>query len=122
MSYDISINCPCCKQILCAVVPGGIGGSNVRIGHDFEDEVELHVNLTWNYGKFFREVLGDEGVRWLYGKKAGETVQPLKAAIEKLSGEPDTDYWAPTSGNAKAALQELLAMAEAAPGGVWGGD
>lgn len=47
----------------------------------------------------------------------------LEDAISKLGDDVDPDYWKPTEGNTKEALNGLLIIAKASdPDGVWEGD
>ena len=51
-----------------------------------------------------------------------ESVPVLEGAISKLGDDTDEDYWKPTEGNVKQALEQLLALARMRPDGVWAGD
>jgi hypothetical protein len=66
--------------------------------------------------------LGDKGIRSLYGMTGKESVPVLKKAIAQLATDVSLDYWEPTEGNARKALEGLLALAIMKPDGVWGGD
>jgi hypothetical protein len=61
----------------------------------------------------------EDGLWWLDGKPAGQTIEPLKAAIDQLGDDEDDDYWAATEGNVKRALRYLLAFATFAPNSTW---
>ena len=51
---------------------------------------EGHLNLTYNYSPHYREHIDPEkGIRWLYGKRAGDTIERLESAIAALG----TDRW-----------------------------
>jgi hypothetical protein len=77
---------------------------------------EAWLNITYNYGGHFRATLGhDDGIRSLYGKTAAELIPVLERAVAELGTERDDDYWAPTKGNAGAALSDLLGIARLAP-------
>lgn len=80
------------------------------------------LNVTWNYGSIFRRVLGERGIRAIYGKTGAESVPILKDAINNLTDNVTDDYWEPTEGNARRALEDLLILAYAAPEGIWMGD
>lgn len=81
------------------------------------------LNVTYNYSRFYSETIDrDEGIRWLYGKKASECIPRLKEAIDALGAEQDEDYWAATAGNAGHALSILLKWAEQHPDAVFKGD
>lgn len=84
---------------------------------------EAELNITYNYSRFYHWFLDDEqGIRWLYGKKAKDTVDKLEAAIKKLGIRQYEDYWAPTPGNAGYALSILLEWAKQHIEAVWDGD
>lgn len=80
------------------------------------------INITYNYAEHFQRVLGLGGIRSLYGMSGRETIPILESAIMKLGDDVDADYWKPTEGNAKLALQHCLELARMAPDGVWDGD
>ena len=86
-----------------------VGGSN-----------EADLNITYNYSPFYYKHLNeDDGLRWLDGKLANETLNALDHAVEKLGIEKDADYWAATSGNAGYALSILLSWAKQHPESRW---
>lgn len=73
-------------------------------------------------GKHYYRVLGDKGIRTIYGMTGAESIPVLEAAAAKLSDEVSDDYWEATEGNAKRPLLQLAAMARMRPDGVWDGD
>lgn len=82
-------------------------GSNMTVG----GTDSAYMNVTYNYGKILRESLGGDGLKDFHGKNIRETLEPLKTAIASLGDEkPDDDYYAPTKGNVKLALQGLLSL------------
>lgn len=83
---------------------------------------EAWLNVTYNYGKHFRKVLGEEGIRTIYGMTGAESRPILLAAIGLLNDDENPDYWEPTEGNARKALINLWQLANAAPEGIWDGD
>jgi hypothetical protein len=83
---------------------------------------EAWLNVTYNYGGIFRRVLGEKGIRSIYGMSGVDSVLVLEKAIAMLSDDVDPDYWKATEGNAKRALCQLLALAKMFPHGVWDGD
>ena len=85
---------------------------------------ELWLNITYNYARFYRrpDVLGENGIRSIYGLSGADSIPILQKAISALKNDADPDYWKPTEGNAKRALFSLLAMAIMRPDGVWKGD
>ena len=124
MSYDIELTDPVTQKVLVAESPHQIQGGTYVMGGDDR----LYLNITWNYGGHYRRVFKEfenhahVGIRVLYGMTGAESIPVLKSAIAKLGDDVDADYWAATEGNAKAALQGLLAFAQLRPDGVWQGD
>ena len=144
MSYDISIKDED-GQVLEAEAPHHIRGGTYAVG----GTTVLHLNITYNYVEHFCAVLGDEGIRSIYGKKVADTIPTLTAAIQALEGMPEpelephcvnagealfgkeepryepwdpSDYWAPTVANAKRALQDLVSLGLQGLSGYWDGD
>ena len=118
MGYDISIRHPGTGAVLHAAEPHHYRGGTYCEG----GTTELWISLTYNYAPHFYRVLGERGIRRIYGMETLESVSLLAEAARQLEGLPDPDYWAPTEGNAKAALLKLIGLAALAPGGVWDGD
>lgn len=85
---------------------------------------ECAFNITYNYYEHLCKAFNDKrSVRCLYGKTAKESIPMLEDAISKLGDDVDPDYWKPTEGNTKEALNGLLIIAKASdPDGVWEGD
>lgn len=80
-------------------------------------------NITYNYSKYFYDVLGKDGIRSIYGKTVAETLPILEEAAAKLGTDTDPDYWKATEGNARNALLGLITLAKSAPpDSVWRGD
>ena len=104
MSYDMSFDCG-------PIAHHEISGGTYAMG----GTTDPAFNITYNYAPHFYRLWPEAGIRALYGKGAGEVVGILNAAIPQLTGEPDSDYWAPTEGNAKAALINLRDLASACP-------
>ena len=88
-----------------------IGGTN-----------ELWLSVTYNYAPHFHKVLGENGIRSIYGMTGRESIPVLEAAADQLGRDETDDYWEPTEGNARAALLNLVRLAKMAPDGVWNGD
>ena len=115
MSYDISLM----YNDEIAIVDEHIEGAVYVLG----GSEEAHLNVTYNYAKFYYDNLDEElGIRWLYGKTASETIAKLKIAINILGVDRDNDYWKPTPGNAGYALSVLLGWAKQHPNAVFEGD
>lgn len=83
---------------------------------------EAWLNVTYNYAPHFYRTMGEKGIRTIYGLTGEASVPILRSAIDALGDDTDPDYWKPTEGNAKAALRNALALALAAPDGIWDGD
>ena len=106
-----------------AVIRGGSLGPLGDFMYSTTSRPEAWLNITWNYGTLFHEHLDKEqGIRWIYGQKAKDTLSRLKAAVEVLGTDRAPDYWEASAGNAGAALANLIAIGEQAPEGIWAGD
>ncbi len=117
MSYDISLRN---SDGSVALVPGGhrlTGGTYALCGTN-----EAWLNVTYNYYEHFRRVLGEKGIRTIYGMTGQESVPVLEAAINALGIDRDLDYWKSTEGNARNALENLRLLALACPDATWSGD
>ncbi len=118
MSYDISLVDPVTKETLeLDFIHCMRGGTYAMNG-----TTEAWLNITYNYGRFYRNIFGEEGIRTIYGMTGAESIPLIKSAMEKLKDDVDPDYWKPTEGNAKRALAGLLALAQLRPDGIWDGD
>ena len=120
MSYDISLQDPVTKETIEVENAHFMRGGTYALG----GTKELWLNVTYNYGSIFRrpEVLGEEGIRAIYGMTGAESIPVLQNAIANLSEDTDPDYWKATDGNAKRPLCQLLAMAQMRPDGIWDGN
>lgn len=118
MSYDIRLKDPVTGETLQAAAPHEIRGGTYALG----GTRDLELNVTYNYTPHFARVLGEKGVRAIYGLTGAASLPILEAAIAALGDDVDPDYWEPTEGNAKRALCGLRALAQRRPDGVWDGD
>ncbi len=118
MSYDVYLKDATTGEVLNLPAPHQLTGGTLVVG----GTTEAWLNVTYNYGKHIREALHPDGIRWLYGQRARDTIQALSEAILALGVERSDDYWEPTPGNAGAALFDLLTLAYLAPDGIWQGD
>lgn len=85
-----------------------IAGGTYALGGT--DEAEF--NITYNYSKwFYKHIDKDLGLRFLNNKTVKEVKVILEKAISEMSGDPSTNYWDATEGNAKRSLEKLLALA-----------
>lgn len=118
MSYDVYLNDPVTEQVIRFDTPHEMRGGTYQMG----GSNEAWLNITYNYGTHYYRVMGEQGIRAIYGKTGAEAAPILEAAIVKLGDDTDADYWKPTEGNAKRALLQLLAFAKMRPDGVFNGD
>lgn len=118
MSYDLELRHPGSNEVLYLAGAHYLRGGTCCLG----GEPRARLNITYNYWKHFRKVLGPEGIRALYGKTGAQTIPILSAAIQQLGDDPAMDYWAATEGNARRALLHCLVLAALCPDGVWAGD
>ena len=120
MSYDISLCDPVTKDVITLDRPHFMrGGTYAMYG-----TCELWLNVTYNYGEIYRRqnVLGEGGIRSIYGMTGAESIPVLEKAASALNDEVDSDYWKPTEGNAKRPLLQLITIAKMRPDGIWKGD
>ena len=120
MSYDINLLDHVSHEVIEIDEPHFIRGGTYAVG----GSTRLSLNVTYNYGKFYYrpDVLGDNGVREIYGKTGFESIPILEKAIAALGDDVHDDYWTATEGNAKRPLIQLLTFAKMRPDGVWDGD
>ena len=119
MSHDLRLVYPGTDDVVILDEPHQFRGGTYAMGGSPEAEF----NITYNYAKHLWRVLGDGGIKAIYGKTAAESIPILSEAAGKLGDDVDPDYWKPTEGNAKRALQACLEIARRAPpDSVWTGD
>lgn len=118
MSYDIKLIDPTSRQTIVFDAPHALRGGTYAMG----GTSEAWLNVTWNYGRHYRRLLGEKGIRSIYGLTGADSVPVLQGAADRLGDDRHPDYWADTEGNAKAALLALISLAKLAPHGVWDGD
>ncbi len=75
---------------------------------------EAWLNVTYNYGKHFS--FSD-----LAGLTAAESIPIMQETADTLDARAtDSDYWKPTQGNVRKALEDCIALAKLAPAAaVW---
>ena len=118
MSYDINLCDPVTHDIIEFDSPHQMKGGTYCVG----GTTEAHLNITYNYGKIYREKFGKEGIRTIYGMTGAESIPVIQKVIDSLSDETNSDYWTATEGNAKRALYGLLSFAKMRPDCVCDGD
>ena len=117
MSYDIELCDPITGEILVLDRPHQMKGGTYAIGGTPSAEL----NITYNYGKHMK-LIGEKGIRTIYGMTGAESIPLLDAAIDQLGDDVNEDYWEPTEGNVKQALLMVKALAQLRPDGIWSGD
>lgn len=118
MSYDISLLDPVTKETIELDNIHDIRGGTYCMG----GTTEAWINITYNYAEHFRKVIGEDGIRTIYGMTGAESIPLLKNAISQLSDDVSEDYWDDTEGNVKKSLYGVLALAQLRPDGIWDGD
>lgn len=118
MSYDIDIIDQKTGSIAEVVNPHFVCGGTYAL----DGTKQLSLNITYNYGKHFYRVLGEGGIRSIYGKKVYETLPILAKAVGELKDDVHPNYWEPTEGNARRALLDLITLGAQFPQGIWQGD
>jgi hypothetical protein len=118
MSYDLWLEDPKTGEELKAESLHQLRGGNYVIG----GTRNCALNITYNYGPHYYRVLGDKGIRAIYGMTALESIPVLRKAADQLGLDIDEDYWKATEGNARKALEDLMIIATMAPHGIWNGD
>lgn len=111
MSYDVSLCDPVTGKTLESPERFEEGGT-----YPLGGTTECSLNITYNYSEVFGPLVSD-----LHSKTAAETVGGLRGFV---AAWPDTrpyerDYWAPTPGNARVAVERLITFADTHPNGVW---
>lgn len=118
MSYDIWLEDKSGEKVVLDEPIEMVMGT-MRVG----GETEANVNITYNYAPvLYKYVDKEEGIRWLYGKKAKDTIDKLESVISELKDDVSEDYWECTEGNAKRSLENLLNLAKMFPEAKWNGD
>lgn len=126
MSYDINLLDPITKEVIEINDTHFIRGGTYQMG----GSTELSLNITYNYSEFLHRVLQpsttpseyETGIRSLYGMTALEAIPILENAISNLKDDVDSNYWTPTEGNTKRALNNLLTMCKMRPDSIIDGD
>ena len=106
-------------------------GESVQVARFFEGGVQpvggsttADISITYNYSKFFHGTIDkEEGIRWIYGRPAGECIEVLESAIVVLGTyRGSDDYWTATAGNAGHILDLLVGWAASYPDAHFEGD
>ena len=107
MSYDLYLCDPVTHE-------------TIMLGDPHHNRERAHVNVTFNYESVFSIVFpGLRGIYTIAGETGASAIPILRAAIGKLGDDVSDDYWAATEGNAKRALNQILALCVMRPDGIW---
>lgn len=117
MSYDIDLKDPVTGEVLELDAPHHMRGGTYAIS----GTTDASLNVTYNYAKHYG-VVGEKGIRTIYGMTGAEAIPVLENAISQLGDDVSENYWEPTEGNAKRALMQLVALAKMRPDGIFDGD
>lgn len=111
MSYDVELVDPVTGQPLPSPEHFEEGGTRAFGGANL-----CELNVTYNYAEVYGGLVRD-----LNGRPAVDTIPELEEFCDlwKYARPYERDYWAPTPGNACAAIARLLSFARAHPDGVW---
>lgn len=126
MSYDIDLLDPITRNVIEIKDAHFLRGGTYKMG----GSTELSLNVTYNYSQFLHQVIQPEstpsedksGIRSIYGMTALEAIPILETAISNLKDDVVDDYWQPTEGNTKRALNNLLTMCKMRPDAIIDGD
>jgi len=118
MSYGIRLADPVTSETIELPERHALAGGTYALG----GTTEAWLNVTYNYATHFYRVLGEHGIRAIYGLTGQQSIPILEHAADQLGDDVVPDYWAVTEGNARRALLDLVALARLAPHGVWAGD
>ena len=126
MSYDINLLNPITKEVIEINDAHFLRGGTYKMG----GSKELSLNITYNYSEILHHVIQPKqtpseyktGIRSLYGLTALEAIPILEVAISNLKDNVVNDYWQPTEGNTKRALNNLLTMCKMRPDAIIDGD
>jgi hypothetical protein len=119
LSYDIYLKDPTTGETIELDEPHQLRGGTYCVG----GTTEATLNVTYNYAKHYYRVMGEKGIRGIYGL-TGEQSIPCAGDRRRSAGRrPEAATTGqPTEGNAREALMDLLALARMAPHGIWDGD
>ena len=87
--------------------------------HAFGGTDNAELNITYNYGRVYNDLLGGNIKEVLHGKIAADTTDLLQSVVDQLGTNQSSDYWDPTPGNAGHALSILLSWAKLHPRATW---
>ena len=117
MSYDVSL-LDSDHKIIVLPEKHYFTGTIVELDSDGSDLADI--GITYNYSRFFYDVIhAEKGLRFIDGLSGRVAAPILLHGILALTLDRDPNYWEPTAGNARHALEALLWFALQAPTGVF---
>lgn len=87
-----------------------------------DGRIEEWVGIPYNYNSQFCRLFGEKGIGAINGLTGKESIPVIKTAISRLDDDVNSNYWIPTDGNVKQALNCLLRLAASEPYDVWNND
>ena len=57
----------------------------------------------------------DQGIRWLYNKRALDVIPKLEVAVNQLGTSTDSDYWKATPGTSRSRSKHPALLGKNAP-------
>ena len=123
MSYDITIVNKHTHEPAHAKEKHSLNGGTYIIG----GTDELWLNITYNYAPMFMKAFAKHehenksGIHVIEDEELSTTIPWIEEAISSLGTDVGDDYWEVTEGNARKALEDLLALAKMCPDGdyIW---
>ena len=84
MSYDINLTDPVTHEVIELSEPHFMRGGTYAVG----GTTDMWLNVTYNYAKFYYrdDVLGEDGIRTIYGMTGAESIPVLEKAIAATLG------------------------------------
>jgi hypothetical protein len=76
-------------------------------------------HVTSNYHNIIVDATGWNGIQYLHGRRAEDTIPELRAALQLLGTKRSPDYWQATPGNVGYMFRVLLDWAQQHPTGIW---
>lgn len=86
MSYDIKLVDPVTRETLELDSPHNMRGGTYAMN----GTAEAWLNITYNYGRYYREVY-DDGIRAIYGKTGAESIPMLEGMIHRIENKYKKD-------------------------------
>ena len=105
MSYDVTFVYPGTEDIIEFDEPHHLIGGTYRLG----GTPKAWLNITYNYSKHYRDIW-NMSLNDMHGWTIEQTKPYIEQGIRELGITRSDNYWEATSGNAGAALADLLIL------------